>query len=147
MKQLKGLYHENKMRPKQKRKKELVNELRIVLNSNNETTFSSQLKEISDTQHHGPPTHHDIYRSNFNSIDLHDRYWHRFRYYYKTHNWRTKIIMGILTVAVLNSWTLYSESVEIELGVFREIIAVNLLNDVFEWDLNQSITEEETQVD
>ena len=65
------------------------------------SSFSS-----SSCKENGP--HHDLYRDQFNSIDLHDQCWYKLQGNYKVRNWRAKFILSILEVGLVNSYALYT---------------------------------------
>jgi len=70
---------------------------------------------------------HDVYRRHFNSVDLHDARWYDFHYQYALNNWRSKMMLSILTDAITNSWVIMNEMVKTDHCQFRSIVAKKLL--------------------
>jgi len=78
---------------------------------------------IQTREHH----HHQFYRNNFNYVDIHDRYWYQHHYKFHTHHWRTKMIMGIMGVGLINSWTLFCEKSAISYSEYRKDLSNSLI--------------------
>lgn len=46
---------------------------------------------------------------------------------YKVHHWRTKMLLSLMTVFLINSWTLYNESQRMSLSDYRNIVSLWLM--------------------
>jgi hypothetical protein len=102
---------------------------RILKTCNKSTDKLDKLLEDIETNNFTVnPIHHKFYVDNFNSIDLHSRYWYRFYWNYRAKNWRCKYILSILTSGTVNSWTVYNELVRINIYNYREILVRQLIN-------------------
>jgi hypothetical protein len=54
---------------------------------------------------------HQYYREIFNAIDLHDRQWYQLTAPYHLNHWRKKLFFSVFQVFLINSYTLFRESI------------------------------------
>merc|ERR1712003_131499 len=79
----------------------------------------------------GLPHLHIYDREHFNSVDLHDKFYHSCRYYFGVNSWRAKLLVIVLDSAVVNEWVLFQEgNHSLEFPVFRERVVSILWVDV-----------------
>jgi len=84
------------------------------------------------------PEHHDIYTTNFNAVDLGDKiYYHGGKPAFLTNCWTQREYMFIVRLLVNNAWMIHELWEVMDLGTFRENVAVGLLNmtveDLIKW--------------
>ena len=84
-----------------------------------QSTQQHTLSLFDDKKFASEPPHHNYYRSHFNGVDLHNRYWYAFSFSFKVNHWRTKLLLSMLGSAVVNSWVLSCEQVMNEYKSFR----------------------------
>lgn len=91
------------------------------------STFEKVLNIIESINFLNKPEHHEIYRQYFNGVDLHDKKWYRFHYSYGINNWRSKMLLCILTDAIINCYTIVNENRKRSLLQVREDIIESFL--------------------
>ena len=89
------------------------------------------LKKIEDT-YHSKSTNmvHSLYYERFNPIDLMDKKWYQFEYHYPIKHWRTKYILCMLKVAVLNGAVISDEIKNTHYKEYRRKVAIFLLSNL-----------------
>jgi len=143
VKQLKEICNQNKIKPKRLKKDPLIRLMVERLNPKNESLYLRTQSDLDSHIHNGFPVHHNFYKENFNTIDIHNRYWYQFQYKFQTKHWRTKMFFGLLGVAVVNSFTLWNEKERTDQLTYRECIIESLIEydlDI-EFDLNNALPE------
>ena len=118
--ELKDLAKEKKIKVKGKKENMVEKILVMLAPTEAETTKQdATLKKFDELTFTGLAIHHDLYRSTFNSIDIHDRHWNSCKYTFALLSWRSKMLLSILGSAVINAWVLLRENHEISLREFR----------------------------
>jgi len=127
---LREICAKHNIRVGRKRKHELIDYMVQILNPTQsaESEFTELKSKIDSTFFATEPPQHTFYRTHFNGVDLHDRYWYKIPYNYQVRNWQTAYFFGILKVAVINSWVLHNEIEQITLEKYLTALAVYLLN-------------------
>jgi hypothetical protein len=88
--------------------------------------FSRSLREIETGEHQSDPVPHEIYRANFNALELHDRRFYSLGWPFTVKEWRTKMLLCLLDVQFINVWVLYSELKLQQLLSFRKDLGLYL---------------------
>jgi hypothetical protein len=130
VKELRLIQREHNIRSSSKHKKEDIIKLillRLSPTLEEKTQQEKVLEMIEKTAHPSPAPLTSLYKSIFNGVDIHDKYWYKHRNTYRTTNWRTKIVLCIFDCGVVNSFVLYSENTRTTLTSFRKIVATSLL--------------------
>ena len=70
-----------------------------------------------------PAPHHNYYHSNFNAVDIHDGFWNKLQNHHSVRNWKSKMILALLDIGLVNSWSIYNSFKSITLMEFYENIA------------------------
>jgi len=83
--------------------------------------------QIDKTFYGTEPLQHSFYRTNFNGVDLHDRYWYKISYNYQIRNWHSAFFFCLLKVAVVNAWVLHNEIELVSLENYLSQLAGYLL--------------------
>jgi len=98
---------------------------RILNPSQNEDNKVQQLLQtIKSTHFQQEPAQHQFYRTYFNSVDLHDRFWYKIQYNYQVKsNWRVAYLFAVMKVAMINAWVLHNELARKELQDYLLTIA------------------------
>ena len=112
-----------------KYKNELINTIyNFSLESNRNHDKSKYLLNLlnSDSLLDKSYLHH-FYKKNFNTIDLFDSLFYKVEYNHHFMNWRFKLIKSILKIVVINSWIYYYDKKPLDLLLFREELAKELL--------------------
>ena len=73
----------------------------------NYTEVQKVSKYIEKVQFPDPSPLHNFYKSNFNFIDIADKYWYKVNDCHDNWKWRSKMLFAIMRMAVLNSWSLF----------------------------------------
>ena len=89
-----------------KNKAKLIEEIKTVMRMK-EDVIESTMSNLSRSTRSTEAPHHIKYKSEFNGVDLHDRYW----YYQKNHHslfgWRSKFTLCLLQSAMINSMVVH----------------------------------------
>jgi len=88
------------IKPGRKRKHELINHMAQILNPSvsEESDFKMLQSQIDTTFYATEPLQHSFYRTNFNAVDLHDRYWYKIPYSYQIRKWHSAYFFSLLKV-------------------------------------------------
>lgn len=84
--------------------------------------------ELPDISYPRPAYPHTFYRTHFNLIDLHDRYFYKAVSEHHCRDWKKKFLMGLLTSALVNAWVLHCVRSPSSMKSFNLSLAHNLLN-------------------
>ena len=71
---------------------------------------------------------HNFYNSNFNTVDLLDRYWYKVHDSHGIWNWKAKMLHSIINFYIINSWTWFSTENASKWLTFRSNLAIQLIN-------------------
>lgn len=82
------------------------------------------LQHIESTSFRGRPSQHDLYRAEFNSVDLHNRQWYKNNLRIQVKHWRTKLVLSVMQQATINATTIVNE--------FRSAKRYNVRKDIQE---------------
>jgi len=96
--ELREICDQYNIRPGKKRKHDLITHMAQILNPSDSAV--SQLNaietQIDKTFYGTEPLQHSFYRTNFNGVDLHDRYWYKISYNYQIRNWHSAFFFCLL---------------------------------------------------
>jgi hypothetical protein len=87
------------------------------------------LSHIKETQFPSPSPLTTYYKTHFNYIDRLDRLWYQHHFGYPIRRWRSKLVISILDVAMINSYVLYSEFHKVSYTDFRRSLARALMDE------------------
>ncbi len=90
------------------------------------TVTTSVLEEFSSNKFTSAASHHLLYKSAFNGVDLLDKFWYQSNFTHAVHHWRTKFIISIMEAAIVNAWVLSCDSRQDTLKEFRLVLASQL---------------------
>ena len=132
IKDLKNLCIKFNIRTAKKNKSEIINHINELHQKHDENTVNNVLKDIENGELNYFPNHHEHYRSFFNGVDLHNRFWYKFYFGYHVKHWQTVYLFSIIKVAIINSWVIFNEIVPGKnLITFLEDLAEWLINPTF----------------
>ncbi len=84
-------------------------------------------QKLIDSKRKGTSPIGKHYRSHFNLLDLHDRYFYKVVYPHRILNWHTALALDLINVLVVNSWVLYSQGQLVQFKDYRRDLAAQLL--------------------
>ena len=126
--ELRAICATHKIAPGRRNKHQLIEHMEQVLQPSNQSIFASTLQTITSTSYSDNPVHHNHYHATFNSVDLSDRNWHRFKWSFRTNHWRTKMFLACEKCALHNTCTLFNEHIRMGLVEYRNQIIDFLLS-------------------
>ncbi len=122
-----GIPHSNK-------KKEALVKILLEYHAPDEETKKEYLqtkRELESKGFAGVAPQHQLYREDFNAVDLFDKQYYKCTAPYPIHHWRTKLFFSLFEVFLINSFTLYREILNknqpISLTSYRECVGKRLL--------------------
>ena len=71
--------------------------------------------------------YHELYKENFNFVDIIDKYYYKVEDHHHYWNWKFKMVKVILKLCIYNAWVMSSEYFLFDLLEFRDDIASTLL--------------------
>jgi hypothetical protein len=99
---------------------------RVETTHRNFTTVQKVLKYVEKEQFPDPAILHDFYKSYFNLVDLVDRYWYKVQETHGNWKWKSKMLLAIMRMAVINVWSISCQGEYEKWLQFRESLAENL---------------------
>lgn len=94
----------------------------------NEATLNQLRDAFAETSFEGAGFPHQTYRRDFNLVDMHNRYFYKYRSPHKNRDWLKQYLLGILDSAIINVWSLASKHGHLKLGLFKTRLSALLLN-------------------
>ena len=84
-------------------------------------------RTISSTAISDPAPIHDQYKEWFNLVDLADERWYKVEETHGHQKWETKMILGILCYAVMNTWVYVTNSNYMKWEKWRKALVKELV--------------------
>jgi hypothetical protein len=126
---LKKILKDAGLRYNKLKKQELITK---IMNNCNKTPDGPKavINALAKNKFTTVPKHHQFYKENFNSVDLHDSRFYDQNYQYPCNNWRTKMLLSLLTDAMTNVFTLVNEHRVINIIDLRREIAEKVMTNL-----------------
>jgi len=111
-----------------KRKPDLVAHMLEILNTSpeDERRLAERFLRIQKSAQSSVPSHYELYKKEFNGVDLMSRLGYQFNYSYQCRQWRVRKMLYLLKVALVNVYTLVCEHNEISWLDFRILLGYHL---------------------
>jgi len=119
--------------PKKKKKAENVTQLlaHILPDATNERTqlqIDELISNLKDTTKNDYPEHHNVYKNNFNPVDLANKQWYKGgKPKFMVNAWTSRLYFQICRMLLNNSWVLYEHWKSMPLQDYRISVALSLL--------------------
>jgi len=84
--------------------------------------------KLSASQKVGTLPQHEYYRSHFNAVDLHDRYWNQIQNPHGVRNWKSKMVEAIIYTAIINAWSFSQFFESCSINEFQNALSLSLLD-------------------
>lgn len=110
------------------KKEELVNRLfkSFGVDPELQSKFENAVKEHKVAKWKANDIVHEVYKRNFNLVDIFNKRWYKFEFKYRVMQWRAKLFLSILKIGLINSWTLSLELGKSKYFAFRNDLLCNL---------------------
>lgn len=122
VKELKDILERHGLKKSDKNKSELISKIMFTCNKIPQGVdgLLNQLKKGMFTSH---ASHHEYYKKNFNGVDLIDKRFYEQHYPYAINNWRTKMLLSIMTDVVISSFSASNECRCWDSVLFRKVLS------------------------
>jgi hypothetical protein len=106
--QLKSICKKLKIKAKGNKKDMIEKIIKISNSPISEKSKQIALRSTLETQYiTDPAIIHDLYKSNFNVVDLIDRFWYKIHHSHTNKHWRGQLLNGMLRNVFINSYSFY----------------------------------------
>jgi hypothetical protein len=112
-----------------KNKSHTINLILERFTPKHQTIAQQTLNTIENTQHPSPSQITSHYKKHFNPIDRHDKWWYKHAYSYPIHKWRSKMVISLVDMALVNVFVLYNDFKPEKITKFRILLARDLMNE------------------
>jgi hypothetical protein len=94
-----------------------------------QTLAEQTLESIDSTQHLSPSKITQHYKKYFNPIDRHNRWWYQHAYSYPNHKWRSKMVISVGDMAIVNTYVLFNDFKILDYTNFRKQLGRALMEE------------------